>query len=77
METGTLLYSQFDTLSAIRKTCDSARNGFFWRILTVTGSTYSVSVTASGANLTGVRNPVPVSLTIGDDAGTTSVQARF
>lgn len=41
------------------------------------GSSYTISVAASGANLAGVRNPVPVNLSIGDDAGATSVRARF
>ena len=43
----------------------------------VLGKTYSISVTASAANLVGIQNPVPVSLSIGDDAGSTSVRARF
>ena len=43
----------------------------------VSGKTYSISATASAANLVGIQNPVPVSLSIGDDAGTTSVRARF
>lgn len=43
----------------------------------VTGSTYSISVTANSVNLVGVQNPVPISLSIGDDTGTTSVRVRL
>lgn len=32
---------------------------------------------AHNADLTGTKNPVQVTLTIGDDSGTTSVQARI
>jgi YVTN family beta-propeller protein len=36
---------------------------------------YTFEAEAKGADLTGTKNPVPVSLTIGDDSGTTSVKA--
>jgi hypothetical protein len=36
---------------------------------------YAFDAEAKGANLTGTKNPVQVSLTIGDDSGTTSVKA--
>jgi YVTN family beta-propeller protein len=38
---------------------------------------YRFSAEAKGANLSGITNPVQVSLGIGDDAGLTSVKARF
>jgi YVTN family beta-propeller protein len=38
---------------------------------------YRFRVEAKGANLSGITNPVQVSLSIGDDAGLTSVQAHF
>lgn len=37
---------------------------------------YRFSAEAEGANLSGIANPVQVSLGIGDEAGSTSVQAR-
>ena len=37
---------------------------------------YAFAAEASGANLTGAVSPVSVALTIGDDAGTTTVRAR-
>jgi hypothetical protein len=37
---------------------------------------YSFAAEASGANLAGTVNPVPFALTIGDDAGTTTLKAR-
>jgi hypothetical protein len=37
---------------------------------------YTFAAEASGANLNGTVNPVSVALTIGDDAGTTTVSAR-
>jgi hypothetical protein len=36
---------------------------------------YTFSAEAKGANLSGITNPVQVSLGIGDDAGLTSVKA--
>jgi len=36
---------------------------------------YTFEAEAKGADLTGTKNPVQVSLTIGDDSGTTSVKA--
>jgi YVTN family beta-propeller protein len=38
---------------------------------------YRFSAEAKGANLSGITNPVQVSLGIGDDAGVTSVKAHF
>jgi hypothetical protein len=38
---------------------------------------YALVAAAQDANLTGIVNPVPVTLTIGDDCGTASVQARI
>jgi hypothetical protein len=38
---------------------------------------YRFSAEAKGANLSGITNPVQVSLGIGSDAGLTSVKARF
>ena len=43
-----------------------------------TGATrYSFHAVAHNANLTGTTNPVPVTLTIGDDSGTTTVKANI
>jgi hypothetical protein len=39
------------------------------------GNNYTFQFTSTGANLTGTANPVNVTLTIGDDTGTTSVLA--
>jgi hypothetical protein len=39
------------------------------------GSRYALVAAAQDANLTGTVNPVPVTLTISDDCGTTSVTA--
>jgi hypothetical protein len=36
---------------------------------------YAFDAAAQNANLTGTVNPVPVTLTIGDDGGTVSVKA--
>ena len=47
------------------------------RITLLRGQSYSIQVDASGVNLTGLTNPVMVSLTIGNNTGTTSVTARF
>lgn len=41
------------------------------------GGSFELKVEAEGANLTGTVNPVPVSLTIGEDAGSTLVRAEF
>jgi hypothetical protein len=38
---------------------------------------YAFGAEAIGANLSGTTNPVQVSLSIGDDAGLTSVKAYF
>jgi uncharacterized repeat protein (TIGR03803 family) len=38
---------------------------------------YTFDATATGANLRGTRNPVPVALAIGNDRGSTSVDAEF
>ena len=37
---------------------------------------YALRATAHGANLTGTTSPAPVTLTIGDDTGTASANAR-
>ena len=39
------------------------------------GNQFLVQVAEYGANLSGIMNPVTVALTIGDDTGTTSVNA--
>ncbi|MDQ6701883.1 MAG: hypothetical protein M3Z96_01645 [Pseudomonadota bacterium] len=45
-------------------------------LIAPTGSLrYALVATAQDANLTGTTNPVPVTLTIGDDCGTASVTA--
>ena len=45
-------------------------------LIAPTGSLrYAPVAAAEGVNLTGTTNPVPVSLTVGDDCGTASVQA--
>jgi YVTN family beta-propeller protein len=47
-------------------------------LITPTGTLrYALVAAAQGANLAGTTNPVPVNLTIGDDCGTASVQARI
>jgi hypothetical protein len=38
---------------------------------------YAFEAEARHANLAGTTNPVPVTLTIGDDSGTTTVKAEF
>jgi hypothetical protein len=38
---------------------------------------YAFHAAATGASLTGTKNPVQVTLTIGDDRGLTSVAARI
>jgi hypothetical protein len=38
---------------------------------------YAFHAVAHDANLTRTANPVPVTLTIGDDSGTTSVKANI
>lgn len=47
------------------------------RIAPLGGNSYSIQVDASGVNLTGLTNPVTVTLTIGNNTGTTSVTADF
>ncbi|MDQ6869337.1 MAG: hypothetical protein M3178_13495 [Pseudomonadota bacterium] len=44
-------------------------------LIAPTGSLRYALVPAQDANLTGTVNPVPVTLTIGDDCGTASVTA--
>jgi hypothetical protein len=45
-------------------------------LIAPTGSSrYALVAAAQDANLTGTVNPVPVTLTIGDDCGTASVTA--
>jgi YVTN family beta-propeller protein len=63
-------------------------NGPFYFVGTVNGVNLQIGIVPTGAkryglgaaaqkaNLTGTANPVPVTLTIGDDAGTTSVNAE-
>jgi hypothetical protein len=47
-------------------------------VITATGTLrYAFHVEATGANLTGSVNPVPVMLTIGDESGATSVTATI
>ncbi len=41
------------------------------------GSTFEFEIEGAGADLTGTANPVTVGLTIGDDAGSTTVTAKF
>jgi hypothetical protein len=38
---------------------------------------YALNAVATDANLTGTKNPVPVTLGIGDDGVTTSVKAEI
>ena len=38
---------------------------------------YSFAATAKGANLSGIKNPVPVGLTIGGNCGKASVTAKI
>lgn len=40
-------------------------------------NTYVIQAVGSGANLAGATNPVPVTLTIGDNAGTTQIDAQM
>jgi len=47
------------------------------RIAPLGGSSYQIQVDASGVDLTGLTNPVSVTLTIGSNTGTTSVTAHF
>jgi hypothetical protein len=45
-------------------------------LIAPTGSLrYALVAAAQDANLTGTKNPVPVSLTTGDDCGTASVES--
>jgi hypothetical protein len=45
-------------------------------LITPTGTLrYAFGAAAHGPDLTGIKNPVPVTLTIGNDSGTTSVKA--
>jgi hypothetical protein len=47
------------------------------RIAPMGAPQYSFQAQASSASLTGTVNPVPVTLAIGDDGGTTSVNAQI
>jgi hypothetical protein len=40
-------------------------------------SSFAFKVTAAGVNLSGLTNPIPVVLTIGDDTGSTAATADF
>ena len=48
-----------------------------FRINPVGGNSYTLQAEGSGANLTGISNPVTVTLTIGDDAGSTQITATI
>jgi hypothetical protein len=41
------------------------------------GGRYLLLASGAGAELTGTRNPVPVSLAVGDDSGTTTIIAAI
>lgn len=47
------------------------------RINSAASGGYTIQAQGSGANLSGLTNPVPVTLTIGDDAGTTQINAQI
>ena len=47
------------------------------RINPVGGNSYTLQASASGANLTGISNPVTVTLTIGNDTGSTPITAQI
>jgi hypothetical protein len=47
------------------------------RISPAGAGAYQIQVEASGVNLSGLTNPVTVSLTIGNNTGKTSVNAQF
>jgi hypothetical protein len=47
------------------------------KITPVGGNTYTLQAQGSGANLTGISNPVTVRLTIGNDAGSTPITAQI
>lgn len=47
------------------------------QITSLGGNQYSFKASSTGANLSGIANPVPVTLTIGNNAGTTSVTANI
>ena len=47
------------------------------RIVPLGGNSYSVQVDGSGVDLTGLTNPVTVTLTVGNNTGTTPVNADF
>jgi hypothetical protein len=47
-------------------------------LIKVTGTLrYTFNAEAEGANLAGTKNPVPVTLTIGDDSGTATLKAKI
>src|SRR5260370_39266491 len=48
-----------------------------FRIVPVGGNSYTLQAEGSGANLTGISNPVTVTLTIGDDSGSTQITAEI
>jgi hypothetical protein len=43
----------------------------------VAGNSYTLQAEGSGANLSGISNPVTVTLTIGDDTGSTEITAAI
>ena len=45
--------------------------------ITDLGGGNSIAREGQGANLTGTTNPVTVSLTVGNDGGSTTVNAKF
>jgi hypothetical protein len=47
------------------------------RIASLGANQFSLQAQGTGADLTGIANPVTVTLTIGDDSGTTTVTAQF
>jgi hypothetical protein len=47
------------------------------RINPTGGSSFTLQAEGSGANLTGISNPVTVTLTIGDDSGSTQITAQI
>lgn len=49
----------------------------WFRINPVGDNSYTLQAEGSGANLTGISNPVTVTLTIGDDTGSTQITAQI
>jgi hypothetical protein len=64
-------YGNFDFLGTISGV------GLAAQISPQSDGSYRFYVVATRANLTGIANPVAVALTIGDDSGSTSVEASF